>query len=173
VKRAVPVHERWAHFGTERSKLAHTPRAGVCISAFLIARRGNSILLGLPRMHDSWTGKGGYAKWRLAEPEMQNAWLLPATHLRMEEHPDDAARRISYEWTGLKGKPQLVTIQSHLRRRRNGNHWDLCFVYEMHVRALPKCKPWWSEMRFVRSEEILKMKLGRGHKDILREAGYV
>jgi ADP-ribose pyrophosphatase YjhB (NUDIX family) len=124
-------------------------------------------------MHESWTLKGGYAHWRLAEPEMRNAWLLPATHLKMEENPDHAARRISYEWAGLKGEPRFVMVQSHVRRRESGNHWDLCFVYEMQVRGLPKCKPWWSEMRFVRSEEIRNMKVGRGHKDILREAGYL
>ena len=174
MQRAVSVLKRWARFGPDNpSKLTHIPKGGVCISAFVVVKRGNLILLGLPRVHDAWPRKGGYAKWRLVEPEMRSAWLLPATHLQIGEHPDHAARRISHEWAGLKGKPRFMMIQSHLRRRGRRNHWDLCIVYELRVRRLPKCKPWWSKMQFADSAQIRRMKLGRGHKDVLKEGGYV
>jgi hypothetical protein len=47
------------------------------------------------------------------------------------------------------------------------------FVYELKAKGLPRLKPWWLEMRFVKPSEIRDMNLGRGHKDILHEAGLV
>ena len=99
--------------------------------------------------------------------------MLPATHLLMEEPPDHAARRITHEWAGLEGNPRFLTIQSHVRRGRGGNHWDLCFVYTLEANREPKRRPWWSEMRFIPFREVGKMKLGRGHRDVLEEAGYL
>ena len=98
--------------------------------------------------------------------------MLPATHLLMEESPNNAAKRITHEWAGLDGNPRFVMIQSHIRRCREGNHWDLCFVYELIARRNPKLNPWWSEMRFIPFREASKTRMGRGHKDVLKEAGY-
>lgn len=178
--RVAPVTKRWARLGRDNaSSLFHTPSAGVCLSVFVIARRDSSILLGHPRVHDGWPEKGGYPKKRALELDREGAWLLPATHLLMDEPPDQAARRITREWAGLKGAPKFKMVQSHLRPARlwnpklKGNHWDLCFVYELRSRDCPKPKPWWSEMRFVQPSEIRRMNLGRGHLDILEEAGYI
>lgn len=176
----VPVTKRWARLGPDSpSWLNHVPKAGVCLSAFVVARRGASILLGKPRVHDAWPTKGGFAKWRVVELEREGSWLLPATHLLMEESPDEAAKRITREWAGLKGTPRFLMVQSHLRPGRlwnpklKDNHWDLCFVYELRPKSPPKLNPWWSEMKFVKPSEIRRMNIGRGHRDILEEAGYV
>jgi ADP-ribose pyrophosphatase YjhB (NUDIX family) len=174
MKPTTPVGKRWARFGPDDpSILCHTPRAGVCISTFIIAKHGSAILLGLPRMHDVWPTKGGFDVGRLAGLLKRGAWLLPATHLTMDEHPDHAAARITREWAGLEGKPKFVMLQSHVRPRRGGNHWDLCFVYELRASRIPKLKPWWSRMEFVSPAKIRRMNLGRAHKDILREGGYL
>lgn len=174
MKPTPPAAKRWARLGPNKpSRLCHTPPAGTCISTFVIARHGSSILLALPRMHNAWPTKGGYDKERLAELEKQNAWLLPATHLKMDEHPNKAAARITREWAGLKGNPRFKMLQSHVRQRQNGNHWDLCFVYELRASSIPKLKPWWADMEFVRPAQIRRMTLGRGHKDVLKEAGYL
>lgn len=179
------ANERWARFGPRSvSWLRHIPRAGLCLSTFVIARRGNSILLGRPLASAAWPEKGGFPKHQAEQLEKEGTWLLPATHLLMDETPDDSARRIACEWAGLSGKTRFVTVQSHLRLRKPGqmgytmlrkklNHWDICFIYEMRTKALPKAKPWWSEMRFFSTREILKITLGRGHIDILKEAGYL
>ena len=175
-----PATKRWARLGPNDAKwLNHVPEAGVCISAFIIARKGNSILLARPRGVDAWSEKGGFPTWRALQLEKEKAWLLPATHLLMEESPDKAAERIAHEWAGIKGKPRFMMFQSHTRpsivgnRKPRARHWDLCFVYELKARALPRLKPWWLEMRFVKPSEIRHMNLGRGHKDILHEAGFV
>jgi len=169
----VPVSKRWARLGrSDPSMLRHPSNAGVCLSVFVVARRGDSVLLCRPHANDAWPRKGGYPKHLAVQLEKEKAWLLPATHLLMEESPDNAAQRITREWAGLEGNPHFVMIQSHLRRRRDGNHWDLCFVYELISRRNLKRKPWWSEMRFIPFREVRKMKIGRGHKDILEEAKY-
>lgn len=179
VMRKPPASERWVRVGPRNpSWLVHMPKAEMCISAFVVARRGNALLLGRPRGHDAWPEMGGYPKWAVVQLEKEGAWLLPATHLLMEEHPEHAARRIAHKWAGLEGNPRFIMVQSHLRRFRiwkkkaRGNHWDLCFVYEMRVRHLPKLKRWWAEMRFVPFSEVPKMRIGRGHLDVLKEAGY-
>ncbi len=177
--RKIPATERWARLGPRTpSWLVHTPKGELCISAFVVPRRGNSLLLGRPRAHDAWPEMGGYPKSRVVELEKEGTWLLPATHLMMEESPEHAARRIAHRWAGLEGNPRFSMVQSHLRRFRlwrepKGNHWDLCFVYKLPVRHVPHLKPWWAEMRFVSLSEIPKMRLGRGHLDILKEAGYL
>lgn len=177
---ATRVTKRWARLGPDNPRrLVHTPEAGVCLSAFVVARRGNSILIGRPHAHDAWPVKGGYPKRQASELERQAVWLLPATHLLMEESPDRAAKRIVREWAGLEGTPRLVMVQSHLRPIRlwnpklRGNHWDICFVYELCPRGPINLKPWWSEMRFAPISAFRNINLGRGHRDVLEEARYL
>ena len=174
-----PVTKRWARIGPrDPSWLRHVPAAGLCLSSFVIIRKDDSILLGRPRATDSWSEKGGYPTHHAAELERNGSWLLPATHLLMEESPDHAARRIANQWAGVKGRPKFLMVQSHLRpsgrksqRTRGSNHWDICFVYKLETRGAPRSKPWWSETRFFSRSEIRRLKLGRGHKDVLNAAG--
>jgi len=175
-----PVTKRWARLGKWNPKmLAHTHDAGVCLSAFIVAKRGNSVLVCRPRGSNAWPEKGGYPKHLAAKLEQEGAWLLPATHLLIEESPNHAAQRITSQWAGLKGQPRFVMVQSHTRRgslwnrRAKRKHWDICFVYELAVHRIPSRKPWWSEIRFVPLSQMRSIKMGRGHKDVLSEAGYV
>jgi hypothetical protein len=97
----------------------------------------------------------------------------------MEESPDQAAKRIAHEWAGIKENPRFAMVQSHLRPlklwnpRLKGNHWDICFVYELQPKGPVHSKPWWSELRFIPRSEIRTIKIGRGHGDVLEEAGYM
>ncbi|MDG6934180.1 MAG: hypothetical protein JRN68_05740 [Nitrososphaerota archaeon] len=119
------------------------------------------------------------------ELEKEGEYLLPATHLMMEESPDAAALRIARRWVGYpEAKPSFVMVQSHLRPsslwkgqtiyRQGSNHWDICFVYTMCEERLPsEIKPWWKEMKFVSPSEFTRLALGRGHRDILEEGGFL
>ncbi len=182
--RKLPVTERWARIGPRRpSWLIHVPKAGLCLSAFVVIREGNSILLGRPHAHNAWPEKGGFPKRHAAEIEREGSWLLPATHLLMEETPDRAAKRVANQWAGVAGVPRFVMVQSHLRPSTNRkselksrsrlNHWDICFVYELKAKVKPKLHPWWAEVRFFTPSEIHRIILSRGHKDILKSTGYL
>ncbi len=183
----LPIEERWARIGpTKESWLIHVPKAGLCLSAFVVViDYNNKILLGQPKEHEAWPIAGGLPKFHSKQLEKEGVFILPATHLLMEESPDHAARRITRKWVGYTdAEPSFREVQSHLRpsalwksylgEKRGLNHWDICFVYSMQARELPsKIKPWWSEMRFVPSSQISKLNIGRGHKDVLKEAGFL
>jgi len=178
----LPVTERWAQVGPKKKNwLINIPRGGICISAFVIASTGKSILLGLPHANKHWPEDGGEPLWRAREMEKKKSWMLPATHMLIGESPDDAAARIANEFTGLKGEPKFSMVQSHTRpanvwwkTMRHIVHWDLCFVYDLKIDRVPiRLKPWWKELRLFSREQIPSMNVGRGHLDILREGGYV
>jgi hypothetical protein len=87
------------------------------------------------------------------------------------------------DWPDRGGYPRQRAIElehegawllpASLRRKgAKCNHWDLCFVYEVKVLGMPRNRAWWSEYRFVSSPELRTLKIGRGHRDILKEAGY-
>jgi hypothetical protein len=182
----LPVTERWARIGpTKKSWLIHVPKAGLCLSSFVVVTNPeDDILLGRPREHEAWPKAGGLPKFHSKQLEKEEEFLLPATHLLMEESPDHAATRIARDWVGyLDAKPSFREVQSHLRpselwrtrdKKHGSNHWDICFVYSMQANDLPSgIKPWWREMRFVPSSQISKLKLGRGYKDVLKQAGFL
>jgi len=115
VNRKPPVTERWARIGPrDPSWLIHVPKAGLCLSAFVVIRKGNEILLGHPHADNAWPEIGGFPKSHAGEIEKEGSWLLPATHLIMEEKPDHAAKRIANQWVKVRGTPSFVTVQSHL-----------------------------------------------------------
>jgi hypothetical protein len=183
----LPITERWARIGpTKKSWLIHVPKAGLCLSTFLvITNSSNNILLGRPKEHEAWPKAGGLPKFHSRQLEKEGEFILPATHLLMEESPDHAARRIARKWVGYSdAKPSFREVQSHLRPsdlwkaelgdKHGLNHWDICFVYSMQAKELPsKINPWWSEMRFVPSSQISTLNIGRGHKDVLKRAGFL
>lgn len=176
-----PPERRWARFGRRKpSWLIQVPPGGLCLSAFVIAENGDSVVLCKPRAHVAWPEKGGQPMWASRELERSGEWRLPATHLMVDESPDDAAARIAHGFTGLEGTPRFLSVQSHLRpnkmwkefRKVRSNHWDICFVYRMQVEALPgEIRPWWSDIRFFKLSELPDVKMGN-HRDILEEAGY-
>ncbi|MGA2784850.1 MAG: hypothetical protein ABSF09_09165 [Candidatus Bathyarchaeia archaeon] len=171
-----PVTNRWARLSArKRGWLSPASDAGVCISAFVVARQGTKIVLEKPKDNKAWPDEGGFPRRRIAKVVRDEAWILPATHLLIDKSPDQAAHRISHEWAGFKGTPRFVMVQSFTRpsRSKGRNHWDICFVYEIYVRSLPKSKPWWSEMRPFFRSELSRMKIGRSHLDVLKEARYV
>src|SRR5881398_2214907 len=117
-----PPETRWARIGPKNpATLFHTPDAGICLSAFVVAHRGRTVLLGRPRGGPAWPQKGGYPEAQARELEEEGAWLLPATHLIIEESPDHAALRITRDFAGLPGIPRFVMVQSHLRPARLWN----------------------------------------------------
>ena len=179
---SLPATERWAQFGPrKKSWLINVPIGGVCLSAFIVASKNGSILLGRPKAGQAWPEMGGERLSGAVELERTNTWILPATHLLIGENPDDASKRISKEFTGLRGNPKFAMIQSHTRPAKiwwkhvgDAVHWYLCFVYELKIDGVPnKLKPWWKEMQLFTSKEIHSLNIGRGHWDILEEAGYI
>ncbi len=175
-----PNEVKWARIGpTSRKWFQHVPKAGMCLSAFLVVRDpAGGILFGRPRRHRAWPEKGCMPYWRLDDLIRSGAWVLPASHLMMEESPDHAASRIARDWAGLiSAKPRLVSVDSSTfpgggwegrgPTRHRVRHWAIGFVYEAEAVRLPPEAPWWQEMKFVRREDLRKLPIGRAHRDLL------
>ena len=67
----------------------------------------------------------------------QKGWFLPDDFLEYAEHPDDAAKRIASEQTGLS-LPKLAL--NHIESFGNGA-WHLAFHYAAHLGAPRKVVP--------------------------------
>jgi ADP-ribose pyrophosphatase YjhB (NUDIX family) len=178
-----PVTERWARVGPKDARwFQHVPAGGLCLSVFLVVRnRKGEVLLGRPRRHRAWPEQGCLPYWRLAPLIENDAWVLPASHLLMEEHPDRAARRVARVWARLpRAHPQLVALDSSPmptgrstgrgRARRMIRHWAVGFVYEVQTNSPPGSAPWWSELRYFSSAELRRLRIGRSHRDLIRYA---
>ncbi|MFQ6011605.1 MAG: NUDIX hydrolase [Nitrososphaerales archaeon] len=158
------VKGRFAIFGTGQDNRSHTPEKGVCLSSFLIIRKGEDVLLGKVGDAELWK-----EKWCLPwiEERWRDKWVLPASHLLMGEHPNDAANRILREMLGQESlTPTYHSTQSFVGET---GHWDVCFIYTAQVdREVPK-PAWFSELGFLNVKELEKSSFGRGHDEVLKE----
>lgn len=157
---------RFARFSGEKV-VQLTPEQGLCVSTFLLIRKGDALLLGKVIRPDIVKGK----------------WVLPASQLLYGEHPDDSVRRILKEQ--LNTEPEAVSYRGLWSFA--DRHWDLCFVYDVDVRGEPRplseaegakypheywyCSQLLAELKYVRPEEIRAEEIGRGHADVLQAVG--
>src|SRR5207247_8717553 len=99
-----PPETRWARIGPKNpATLFHTPDAGICLSAFVVARRGRAVLLGRPRGGRARAQKGGCPGAQAREVVGGGAWLLAASHLLVEEALDHPALGIPRDVGVLPG----------------------------------------------------------------------
>jgi len=143
------------------------PQEGCCLSSFVLALRDNAILLGRVSDAELWGEKWALPTWN--PPRWRDKLLLPAAHLLIREHPDQAANRILEEMLNAGSfTVKFRGIQNHVE---DSGHWDVCFVYEADIRGDVRKPPWFSELRYFSPEDITSNSIGRGHADIMREAG--
>ena len=149
------------------------------MSVFLVVRnKSGAILFGRPKRHRAWPEKGCVPYWRLDDLIREECWVLPASHLLMEEHPDHAARRVAKDWAGLPtARVKFLGVDSSSlpgvlwegrgKTRRPTHHWAIGFVYGARTHAPPPQGPWWEETKFVPVKELRGLRIGRAHRDLL------
>jgi ADP-ribose pyrophosphatase YjhB (NUDIX family) len=156
---------------------AHAPKGGTCLSVFLVLKRNNGVLAGKMTKPDLWVKKFFVGESFAPKYAASGKWILPASHLKYGEKPDDAAKRVLTEQLGLGGvKLKFGEVQSHLSgdpKDSDNAHWDICFVYEGEVtRAVPKPE-WFSELEFIKASKLSVDDFTRGHGDVLKELGTI
>jgi ADP-ribose pyrophosphatase YjhB (NUDIX family) len=155
----------------------HVPKGGTCLSSFLVLKRKDGILVGKMTKPDVWVERFFMGEKFAPIYASSNKWLIPASHLKYGEKPEDAATRILVEQVGLpKSKLSLLQIQSHLSQDPKDPdvaHWDVCFVYGGTLRKEPQTPEWFSELKFVRARQLASEDFTRGHGDVLRELGVI
>jgi len=155
----------------------HAPKGGTCISAFLVLKGKSGILVGKMTKPDIWIEKFFVGEMFAPQYVASNKWIIPASHLKYGEKPDDAAMRVLNEQLGAgKGKLTFRQVQSHLAEDPNdpeAAHWDICFVYEGRLKDMIEPPEWFSELRFVKPQELTSGDFARGHGDVLKEFGII
>jgi hypothetical protein len=155
------------------------PPAGLCVSVFVLVgdpKNPNSVVLGRPAAAAPWAEIGNLEPATLED--LQDRWLVPASHLVEFESPRSAAERVVREQLGLdhielRGPEVFSEAYPSRLDPGSGNHWDLEIIFrgdwprgrELHSSAF-------KELRLIDTRLVAAPHLGRGHGDILILAGY-
>ncbi len=151
----------------------HAPKGGTCISTFLVLRGKGGVLVGKMAKPEIWVDRFMVGEMFAPQYVSSNKWVLPASHLKYGEKPDDAAMRVLTEQVRVdRSKLTLKQVQSHLAedpKDPESAHWDICFVYEGALKKKIEPPEWFSELRFVKPKELSGGDFTRGHGDVLKE----
>jgi ADP-ribose pyrophosphatase YjhB (NUDIX family) len=156
--------EKFATFGQRLDTRFWCPPAGFCVSAFVLVKKDDKILLGRIAKPELWK-----KRWNLPLRPIpwSEKWVIPARHLKYGEHPDEAAKRIIEEILALSSYDlNFLEYQSHLAET---GHWDLCFIYQAHTKQEIKTPEWYIELAFKDPKELNRNDFTRSHDDILNE----
>jgi ADP-ribose pyrophosphatase YjhB (NUDIX family) len=155
----------------------HVPKGGTCVSVFLVLKGKEGILVGKMAKPEIWIDKFLVGEAFAPKYAASGKWLIPASHLKYGEKPEDAATRVLVEQVGAsKSKLSFLEVQSHLSQDPNdpeAAHWDLCLVYGGTVKGKIKRPEWFSELNFVKPKELKSDDFTRGHGDVLKELGVI
>lgn len=158
--------------------MTEIPSDGFCLSAFLVLASNEHpgrILMGQLNPSAPWDHLGALDPERVEA--WKGRWMLPASHLLYREGPDEAARRVLEELTGLAPRPLLgPTVTSEVygpsRHPQMVRHWDLGFVYRGSA-SEGEIQPHkaWSSLAFVDLGSVTPAEMARSHDDILAQVG--
>ena len=159
-------------------RMNEIPEAGICLSAFVIlCKQGspNEVVMGHLNPEADWQHIGALDRER-AERNSKG-WMLPSSHLLLEESPEEAARRILKEQVGVENqevtKPEVFSeaySSGKVWDRTPLKHWDLEFIFQCEIANI-KPHPAWRDLAFVDLRKIKKEEMARFHEDILAHAG--
>ena len=153
------------------------PKGGMCLSAFLVLKGKNGVLAGKMAKPEIWVERFFVGEAFAPKYASSGKWLLPASHLKYGEKPEDAAKRILTDQLGLSGvKLTFSQVQSHLTgdpKDPEAGHWDICFVYEGALKDKAAKPEWFSELDFLKTSNLSADDFTRGHGDILKELGII
>ncbi len=155
----------------------NVPKGGTCLSSFLVIKSKGGVLVGKMTKPEIWVDRFLVGEMFAPKYAASGKWLLPASHLKYGEKPEDAASRVLVEQVGIpKGKLSLVQVQSHLVQDPTDSeaaHWDICFVYGGTFRGKLQIPEWYSDLKFMNPRELAADDFTRGHGDVLRELGVI
>jgi ADP-ribose pyrophosphatase YjhB (NUDIX family) len=155
----------------------NVPKGGTCISSFIVAEKEGKVLLGKMSSPEIWVDRFLVGSAFAPKYAASGKWLLPASHLKFGESPDECAQRILREQLLVEVQAlKLAGIQSHLSGEPaspEDAHWDLCIIYEATVPEPSSVPQWFSELRYVPVKNLRPSDFTRGHGDVLAQLGLV
>ncbi len=154
------------------------PVAGFCISAFVILEKtGNpsEVVMGHLIPEADWNHIGAL-DYERAERNSKG-WMLPSSHLLLEESPQEAGQRILREQLGIEDQQltgPLVFSEAYSSNkvwdRAPNKHWDLEFLFQ-GKRDQVNPHSAWRDIRFVDLRQTKQEEMARNHEDILAHIG--
>ena len=155
----------------------HVSKGGTCLSAFLVLKKSGDILAGKMTKPNVWVEQFLVGEEFAPKYASSGKWVLPASHLKYGEKPEDAAKRILTEQLGLRDVTLVLSqVQSHLSGNQNDPdtaHWDICFIYEGQVEGPVRKPEWFSQLEFLKTNALSPNDFTRGHGDVLEELGTI
>ncbi len=161
----------WLSESAPPSGFRRIPPGGMCLSAFLLLRRGRSILLGKYADDPAWGRLAGL------DPERWRAhgagWTIPASQLKYGEDPRDAARRIGEDVLGVRGiaysEPRAEVDLYEPKRFPGRLHYDVWFLVDG---ALPRearieRPSWYAALEWHDPRTLPAAEYARGHEDVV------
>ena len=169
---------RFNRLGDVPFGMPEVPEGGLCLSAFLVLTergRPDRVLMGHLDPTAPWDHMGALDASRTQVHS--KGWMLPASHLIVNEPPHEAARRIAVEQLERRdltfSEPRVVS-EVYTPKRFPGivGHWDLEFIFrgEWPGGAPPHAAAW-TDLRFVDLATTPKTAVARSHEDVLESAG--
>ncbi len=159
--------------------MPEVPEGGLCLSAFLLLTEpghAERVLMGHLDPAAPWDHIGALDASRTQVH--RGGWMLPSSHLLLNESPEAAARRIAAEQLerhDLSFSDAHVVSEVYTPRRfpATVRHWDLEFLFrgEWPGGAAPKAAAW-TELRFIDPATTARAEIARSHEDILASAGW-
>ncbi|MDG7001943.1 MAG: NUDIX hydrolase [Nitrososphaerota archaeon] len=157
-------------------RMNEIPNGGLCLSAFLVFSRPNSqeILVGHLNPAAPWDHIGALDQSRIETHS--KGWMLPSSHLMVNESPQDAARRIIREQldeSSITLSDPIVVSDVYTPKRFPNlpNHWDIEFIFKGECESLPRSTAW-SELRYIQTSKMSCNDMARSHEDIVKSAGF-
>ena len=169
---------RFRHPSDSQKGTFGLPEDGMCLSVFLLLHppgRPAQILMGRPSLDAPWDKLGAMDADRLRQ--MEDRWVLPASHLLLFEDPQAGADRLQRELlesapVRLEGPQVASEAYARPSAPSKDPHWDIHFLFrgEWPDPHPPQATPW-KELAFVEVTRTPRREYGRGHGDILALAG--
>ncbi len=151
------------------------PDAGFCASSFVLVRRGNRVLAGIPKDQRRWTDlwQPNIKSYTSTAQEAEfSSWRLPASFLIEGEHPADTARRVVRDQLRMPLKrlegPDIFSFYDPSSWYPGRRHFDLCFVYQVRGVAPRSVPEWWQRLEFVEPRFLRSQELGSAMSDLVR-----
>lgn len=169
---------RFNKLGDTPFSMPEVPEGGLCLSAFLVlteAGHNECVLMGHLNPAAPWDHIGALDPSRTSVHS--KGWMLPSSHLILNESPDGAACRIAAEQLECRDlvlSEPLVVSEVYTPKRFPDvvRHWDLEFIFRgtWPGGAAPHAAAW-TELRFVDLATTPKSAIARSHEDVLESAG--
>ncbi len=166
---------RFADFydGALPFQMSSIPEGGMCLSAFLVLWNSDphKVLLGKINKDYDWIRIGALDKD--GATRASKGWMLPSSHLKLFESPDDAAERILSKQLGLAVplKDPRIFSEVYDAPEYERNHWDIEFVFTGEVLRDKLAHPAWTQLEFKDVAKMKREEFARNHQDILSELG--